>query len=596
MVIVGMANGYNNRLEQLNTKAIEDIKSVVAQLSHLAEYAVRTDPQLLYDDISQRATDQRVDAAISSDQSGNILFATNFSWRNQNILNTLPIISESIIKQALEQSSAVMRQKGDHILAVMSFTMPARSGQIRGHEKGLITVLFDLGREKDHLFENVLKERSPEVIIALFTFLISMWLMNRYVAGPLACLRAASQQITAGKFENALIPQGPIELKDMTRAFNHMSESLDENIQKLEKQGKHTQAILDNVVDGILTIYQNGVIISCNSAAEDIFEYSQNELVGTSIEGLLPDLILEPSQHTMQDSLAYLASKKSGSDTQLDGLRKSNECFPLELGLAEIKMYNQKLYVAVVRDISERKKIERMKSEFISTVSHELRTPLTVINGAIAMIGSGALLTEIPSNVKDLLEAAQRNSDRLLLLINDLLDMEKIIAGKMNIEMLSVDIDNILDEAIRENEIYGKERDIDLSKACTLENTLVNVDMRRLNQVISNLLSNAFKFSATGGKVELGASLNEAGVRIFIRDYGEGIPTEFHDQIFEKFSQADSSSTRNKGGTGLGLAISKDLVQCMGGTIGFESEIDHGSIFYIDLPVIEAKQDRPLRA
>ncbi|RZA05676.1 MAG: PAS domain S-box protein, partial [Moraxellaceae bacterium] len=206
---------------------------------------------------------------------------------------------------------------------------------------------------------------------------------------------------------------------------------------------------------------------------------------------------------------------------------------------------------SIVQDVTEQKRVERMKSEFISTVSHELRTPLTSISGSLGLI-TNSMLGVVPAKIQNMLGIAYKNSQRLTLLINDLLDMEKLLAGKMDFHMQVQQLSPIAEQAVAENKSYADKYGVKFVIHDHAQDALINVDAFRLQQVLNNFLSNAAKYSPADREVDVLLECTDTMVRITVRDYGPGISAEFKDRIFQKFSQADSSDSRQKGGTGLG--------------------------------------------
>lgn len=237
----------------------------------------------------------------------------------------------------------------------------------------------------------------------------------------------------------------------------------------------------------------------------------------------------------------------------------------------------------VMTDITELKKMDRLKQEFVSTVSHELRTPLTSIHASLGLL-SGGMLGRLPEFAQELIEIASSNSERLVRLVNDILDIDKMEIGKMSLLMKPIELEALLGHSIETNAPFAARFGVRFERGTAVPGARVRGDFDRLVQVLTNLLSNAAKFSPPNGVVTVSVARNEKGIRISVRDRGKGIPREFHPRIFQKFAQADTSSTRQKGGSGLGLAIAKAIVERHGGKVGFDTHENWGTIFWFDLP------------
>ncbi|EON92990.1 multi-sensor signal transduction histidine kinase [Marinobacter lipolyticus SM19] len=271
----------------------------------------------------------------------------------------------------------------------------------------------------------------------------------------------------------------------------------------------------------------------------------------------------------------------SGQEAYIQG--PEGELRPLLLhGLKLLDTHDGKPIIwLIAEDITEQKKVDRMKSEFISTVSHELRTPLTSISGSLGLLVHDAA-GKLPDKASHLANIAYRNSKQLTFLINDLLDIEKLIAGKMVFQMESHRVHDIVPECIENIENYAAEHSVSLQVG-ELADVLIQADRRRLSQALDNLLSNAIKFSPKGSEVWVFTRQSGQTVRICVQDRGNGIEPKFQAMIFQKFSQVDASDRRSRGGTGLGLAITRELMTRMGGNVAFESTPGEGSTFWLEV-------------
>ncbi len=243
--------------------------------------------------------------------------------------------------------------------------------------------------------------------------------------------------------------------------------------------------------------------------------------------------------------------------------------------------------VSTYTDITEQRQAERRKNEFISTVSHELRTPLTSIRGSLGLIVGGAV-GEVPPKAREMVTIAHANSERLVRLINDILDIEKIESGRLQFEVRPHRIADLVAQAIQDNAGYFAQYDVAATLADGAPGAMVRVDGDRFTQVLNNLLSNAAKHTPSGGRIAVSLARQDGRIRLSVKDDGPGIPMAFRSRIFGKFEQADSSDARRREGTGLGLNIVKAIVERLDGHIWFESEIGVGTVFHVDLPELAA--------
>ena len=240
--------------------------------------------------------------------------------------------------------------------------------------------------------------------------------------------------------------------------------------------------------------------------------------------------------------------------------------------------------LGTAQDISASKQLEQLKNDFIATVSHELRTPLTAINGAIGLINGGAL-GPLQAPQQEMLRIAQQNCTQLIFLISDLLDIEKLAAGKMPLNLQEQALPALIHAALDANRSYAELHQVSLALPADMPALTARVDAPRLQQVLGNLLSNAAKFSPAGSVVQLRLLQRDNMARVEVEDQGAGIAEEFRPRIFQRFSQSDASTTRSSTGSGLGLAISKALIEQMGGQIGFLSPPGQGATFFFELPL-----------
>ncbi len=379
----------------------------------------------------------------------------------------------------------------------------------------------------------------------------------------------------------------PIELSVNEMWFNQKrmySGILKDVTEKKLAEEKLTQfkTTLDLTMDCVFMFNPDALkFFYVNQGAIEQVGYSRFKLMEMKSFDIKPDI----SEQDFHDMIAPMISgDKSVHNFETIHQHKNGQRVPVEIFLQYISPPGESpRFVEIVRDITERKRIEKMKNEFISTVSHELRTPLTSLRGSIGLITGGAV-GEVSERARSLLVIANNNANRLLFLINDILDIEKLESGNIPFDFKHTRILPLIERAIADNESYGSQYDINyrLIKRVA-DDAYVIVDRDKFMQVMDNLMSNAVKFSQKGATVDIGVEYFNDNIRVSVTDRGKGIPIEFQPSLFEKFTQSDSTDTRSVGGTGLGMNIVKKIVEKHNGEISFVSQENVGTTIYVDI-------------
>ena len=342
------------------------------------------------------------------------------------------------------------------------------------------------------------------------------------------------------------------------------------------------QAILQNAADAILTTDKHWKIESCNRAGLELFGWREQDIQSLAFNKLCTE---DVTASLMQHITSSEFSEKGHSEMELQLARADGSAFLAELSLSGFADAGQRKFILIVRDITEQRRVERMKTQFVSTVSHELRTPLTAIRGSLGLM-VGGVTGELPAAAAKLGQIALNNAERLARLINDLLDMQKIEANMMDFNFQRLAVAGLIADVLESNQAFAQRLGVSLVLEGDASNYSLRVDADRFAQVMANLLSNACKYSPTGEQVNIRLTPREnQRLRIEVIDRGPGIPAGFSERIFQKFTQADASDTRAKDGTGLGLTIAKELVEKMDGAIGFYANPQGGTIFFVEFPV-----------
>jgi PAS domain S-box-containing protein len=354
---------------------------------------------------------------------------------------------------------------------------------------------------------------------------------------------------------------------------------------KLHAVMRQRESILESVGEGIYGVDMQGRIIFVNEVGARMMGYTQDEMEGKDLLALLGHARADGSVYLIEDSPIYAAHRSSAPIRARDEVFRHKDGHPVPVEYVACPMLSNGRVTGVVvafQDVTERRRLDRMKDEFISTVSHELRTPLTALRAALGLIAGGAL-EKRPEKRAQMMDVAIGNCDRLVRLVNDILDFERMGAGRMPMRFQEVEARDLLRRATDLQHSNAQKAGINFlidAGAMTLW-----IDEDRILQTLGNLISNAIKFSPPGSEIILRARAQSATeALISVEDRGRGIPPEKLDIIFERFQQVDASDSRESGGTGLGLAICRNIVRQHGGKIWAESVFGKGSTFYVTVP------------
>lgn len=348
------------------------------------------------------------------------------------------------------------------------------------------------------------------------------------------------------------------------------------------------RAIVDTAVDAIVTVDASARIERANPAVTRLFGYQPSELIGTPFTHLVGRLPLDPSvleaPHSSGRLPGQLETWVLGVSEEILGIRSDGSCFPLEIAISQMWLGERRMFTAIIRDATERRRIDALRSEFVSTVSHELRTPLTSIRGSLGLL-AGGVAGELPSRAVQMVGIALSNCERLSRLIDDLLDIEKIESGRLEFATVPLGLPELLRETVEANAGFALAHatSFDLDIPPELDTARVLADPGRLAQVVANLLSNAAKFSANQ-PVAITLRRGEGTLRVEILDHGPGVPENVRERIFQRFTQAEDETSRKRRGTGLGLSIAKAIIERLGGSIGYHPRPEGGSCFWFELP------------
>ncbi|HZG73638.1 MAG TPA: ATP-binding protein, partial [Chondromyces sp.] len=411
--------------------------------------------------------------------------------------------------------------------------------------------------------------------IAIVLTTIFAFFLSTRITAPLLKMKEAANEVAKGKFDLKVPILSTDEIGELAKSFNQMAKQLKYNINALSQEKEQLSSILSSMADGVITIGSDGAILITNPPAERFLQNWQYEKGGKDSGESAPKLV-----ENLFKAVAETEKEQIG-EISVQGRSYVIIVSPL---------YNAKHIrgaVAVVRDMTEERRLDKLRIDFIANVSHELRTPIAMLQGY-----SEAIVDDIAASEEEKKEIAKIIYDeslRMGRLVNELLDLARMEAGHIVLNVEKVDVTAFMQRVTNKFQALAKEKEIDLLLEVEENAGIAELDPDRVEQVMTNLIDNALRHTSEGGMVKVTHKKTNSGNEIYVQDTGEGISEEDLPFVFERFYKADKARTRRKSGTGLGLAIAKNIVEAHKGYIKVQSKFGEGTTFSIFLPNKEAK-------
>jgi len=425
--------------------------------------------------------------------------------------------------------------------------------------------------------EKILSQTRKTVLAGLAFALLLAFVFGSIIAGqtirPINRMITVSRKFSEGDFSRRVLVSSQDEVGELAQTLNKMAQGLEDKIKEVKAQNQRLAAVFSSMIEGVIVVNKDSSIISVNPTVEDIFNVSRKDVEGkTFLEAIRNSEIAEIINSVLKKGISV-----SGEISLILPVRKTFEVSATAI------FDNQKVEgcLVVIHDITEMRKLETIRRDFVANVSHELKTPLTSIKGFVETLLEGAL--EDKENNRNFLRIIQDHTERLNSLVEDLLALAHLESKEISLNRSSFDLRLLLEEVASGFGAPLKKSGIELKNEIA-GGILINADQNRIKQVFTNLIDNAIKFNKENGLIRISAEQLNSEVKVWIEDSGIGIPEKDLPRIFERFYRVDKGRSRALGGTGLGLSIVKHIVELHGGSVGVESTEAVGSRFWFILP------------
>ena len=512
--------------------------------------------------ISEARDQENVLDAVAFDEEGRVLTDGTVVNPRRHML-----ISEAAFRHASGSKSLLVEFDAD----AMTVTKPLHLG---GQVLGGVRLRYSLSGLAEDQASLARRTATVGAIFALLGVLAAA-LLAEAVTRPLNEVIQATRALSEGKPVPRLAVRTADEVGELAEAFNEMTRKLRDTTVSRD----YLDRVLETMGECLVVTGPDGTITRVNSAVCNLSGVGEDELLGQNCR----DLFRAPHGHvSLLDALGPDGSAQ-GLETEL--LARGGEAVPvmISVGAMEENVGSNRSYVVAAADISERLRHEQQKDEFVTMVHHEVRAPLTAVRGAIGLL-EGGVAGELGERGQELVKIALRNSERMGRLVNDILASRKLDSGRMEFHFEKVEMMPLIEQAIDSTSAYAATHKVRFELQEGVPGAMVRVDPDRMMQVLTNVLSNAVRFSPIDDVVTVQASRSDRMLRVAVSDAGPGIPEDFRDHVFEAFARGEHEDWRHRSGTGLGMSISKGIIEELGGTITFETELGAGTTFLIDIP------------
>lgn len=568
---------------QLERSLVENFKDTVSSrmelLSYNLELVFERDRSEMDDGPTLEAEVQQIVSDLSTDDLTNVVVVNSQSriiGTNNNYVEVNQRMTREIVQQVLFFDTS---QEGNFVTETDEYVY-VRVDPIIDTEDVTVGAIY-LESSLDEVYkqlDEVNKIFLQGALLAITISAIIGVLVARTITKPIKEMRRQAQVMAKGDFTQKVNVYGKDEIGQLSEAFNDLNSRLRHSYATIEEERYKLSSVLSNMSDGVIATDQEGSITLMNQAAGILLSQNPDDMIG--------DDLLEVME--LEERLVDLTEIRENSSMIID-FSDENQPFLIRATFSIIKDDQAKItgFITVLNDATEEEKVEQERRDFVSNVSHELRTPLTTMKSYLEALADGAW--EDKEIAPRFLEVTQKETDRMIRMVNDLLQLSKMDSFEHPLHKEEVDFTEYFHHVIDRFEMNLPEG-IQLDRKIPDKVYDVRIDSDKMTQVLDNIISNAIKYSPEGGKIVLRAESKRHYLLITVQDEGVGIAYDKLEKIFDRFYRADRARTRNLGGTGLGLAITKELIEAHHGRIWARSREGYGTTIYFTLPLIKKKR------